>query len=35
MASEDYQQKLAQGMADGLDEYFGIAAVQDLPEGEE
>ena len=28
LASEDYQQKLAQGMADGLDEFFGIASIQ-------
>ena len=34
MASEDYQQKLAQGMADGLDEFFGIAAAGSSPEGE-
>lgn len=29
MASFEYQQKLAQGMADGLDEFFGISSVQD------
>ena len=34
MASEEYQQKLAQGMADGLDEFFGIAAAGSSPEGE-
>lgn len=28
MASEDYQKKLAQGMAEGLDEFFGIASVE-------
>lgn len=34
MASEDYQKKLAQGMADGLDEFFGIASVEGGTAGE-
>ena len=31
MASEEYQKKLAQGMADGLDEFFGIPGLRIPP----